>query len=1407
MTKFKSGLTPQLSSITKKVAWFNIFIQLAFPISATIPANVFARENNQEKQTINLLKKKSTYQVQANDTPESIAKKFNIKLFKLIEANPDYVSLVGKLKVKAGITLNIPDESLPTKKWLNNNNDQDTSIPTTNGQELAQIIVDNSSLLNRDTDATQYAISRISNKANQQIEQWLNQFGHARVSLSTDKHFTLEGSSADLLIPVYDSEKNLVFTQTSYHRKNARSQLNQGIGYRHFTDKFMVGLNAFYDYDLSRYHSRFGIGAEVWRDYFKLNINHYHRLSNWRTSDDVMDYNERPANGWDIRTEGYLPAYPQLGAKLIFEQYYGKEVGLFSKDNRQENPHAYTAGLTYTPVPLITFGAERRFGLNDNSDNKFDVSIQYRLGESLSSQLNPNNVRSTRLMSGNRYDFVNRNNEIVLEYKKKTLVFLSLTPTINGYAKEEKDLGVQVHSKYPVKQIEWSASRLIANGGKINHNNNLNYSIILPRHLSGLTEENSYTINAVAIDEQGNRSDPVQSHITVDQSAINTQNSQFTPKSTQLPADNHSVQNLTLSIFDNDKLPVDIDIKELSLKIQSDNPIGNSRVSNFSRIDTGKYQATITAGSTPEIVTLTPKFRDNIFNQAQVTFVADTHSAIIAQGGLTVIKNHAPADGKSQNKIQVIVTDINTNRIPNYPVSFTADNGATIIGQKNTDSEGKIIVPITNIHIGKSEIGVNVNNITYSTDVDFIADANSAKINTFTINPNSSFANGTDEKLITFNIIDKNNNPVSNTQIQLSADNQAQLKETELLTDSHGNASTTMTSKISGAVTVTALVNKVTTKKTTQFIADLSNGKIISVTPSTPPYIADGNTPVIFTAIVKDKNHNVIPNAKVIWSTNRDQSIVGINEVSTTDNQGIAKTIVTSTHAFDVIVTARLSNESFDAKPISFIANNQHGLITLTSNKTQLVADNTEQAILTAVVKDKFGNKLPNVTVKWQSNASATLDKQKSVTDNQGQTTNQIRTKKAGVTEIIVTLENKEKAQLALTAIANPNSANIVLTTENNKTEAIADNHDTITLSAHVTDAENNPLIKQSVFWHSTHNTLSTNMTKTDDNGDVKIEIKGTKALPTTVTAILENNQSATQNIHFIAGQVKSSQSTFLIEPQSIIANGQSLATGTITLKDTFGNPVPKQEKLITLTGDNPTIQFSAIKEIDNGVYQTSIKGKQEGISTINAKYTNISNTFTLAQPLGFIADKQNATINAVNVVAPFDVIANGTDKVVIRAKIVDKQGNPGMEGIAVGWITSLGRLSQPISKTNKNGIAEITLISTQAGSAQVTAMLDSQQSLDADHLINFNTDTISADKSQLSLIPNTIISEVEQSHITLTLKDKYDNLLTGLENKISVSYSTDLTATTTAFKEISTGVYQAQVSALKAGQTTISAK
>lgn len=1411
MTISKYGLTPQLSAIAKKVAWVNIFIQFAFPISATIPSNVFAKENIQENQFINKPINRDHYQVQKDDTPESIAKKFNIKLSKLIEDNPDYVSLVGKLKIKEGIILNIPKAVSHHGKWLNAN-EKDLPEISTDGEELAQLVVNNASLLNKDTDATQYAISQLTNKANAEIEQWLSQFGHARVSLSTDKNFTLESSSADLLVPLYDQEKNLVFSQTSYHRKDSRSQFNQGIGYRYFADRFMLGVNAFYDYDLSRYHSRFGIGAEIWRDYFKLSTNHYHRLSNWRTSDDVMDYNERPANGWDIRTEGYLPNYPQLGAKLTFEQYYGDEVGLFGKDNRQKNPHAYTAGLTYTPVPLITFGAERRFGLHDNSDSKLDISVQYRLGESLLSQLNPDNVRAMRLMSGSRYDFVDRNNDIVLEYKKKTLVFLSIAPSIMGYAKEEKDLAVQVRAKYPVKQIEWSASSLIANGGKINHNGAFNYSVTLPRHISGANQKNSYLISAVAIDEQGNRSEPVQSKVVVDQSAINTTNSQFTPTQSQLPADGHSTQTLTLSVLDNDNLPVDINLQELSLETQLGRQASNSKVSPFTRIDTGKYQATVTAGSVTEKLILTPKFRDNTFNQAEINFIADTITAHIAKGDLTVIKDNAFADGKSENKIKIIVTDLNNNPIANYPITLSADNGAKIIAASRTSLMGDVIIPITNTHTGMTHITVTVKDIDYAINVNFIADEQSAYIprSYLTITPNISLADNISEKIINLTVIDKNKNPVPNTKVILRVDNQAQIKDAEVMTDKDGKASTTMVSKIAGDVTVKAevITSHKVTEATSTFISDISDGKIISVTPSAPPYIADGKTEVTFTAEVKDNFGNPLPNANILWSTDRDKNIAHITAVSVTDKQGITHAKLTSTQALPVTVTATTNNHSLSAPPITFIADNQQGLIkSLSVDKTQIVADAQEKALLTATVEDKFGNKLPNVAIAWQTSNGSTLDKQQTTTDAQGKTTDQISANKAGLITVTAKLANGEQAQATFMAIADPNSAVITLKTLNNKTSAIADNSDAVTVVAVITDANNNPLAQHPVFWQSTHNTLSKALTNTNDKGETQVDIKGTQAILTTVTANLLNKQQASKDITFTPAQASAQHSHLTLDPQSIIADGKTFSVATISLNDKFGNPVPKQDKKIALTGDNSTITFSAIKEISPGVYQANISGQKEGMSTISATYQGIS----LTQPLGFIADKQNARLQSVTVVPPNTAIANGNDKVTVRATITDTQGNTGMEGINVGWITTLGTLS-PISKTDSKGIAEITLSSTQAGTAQVTAMLDSTQFQNADNTITFTPDVISADHSTLALSPTTITAgdgthSYDKSEIIITLKDKQDNLLTGLKDEIDAKYSVNLNLTTSAFKEVKDGVYQATIYATKAGNTTVSAQ
>ncbi len=259
-----------------------------------------------------------------------------------------------------------------------------------------------------DSDATRNFITGMATaKANQEIQEWLGKYGTARVKLNVDKDFSLKDSSLEMLYPIYDTPTNMVFTQGAIHRTDDRTQSNIGFGWRHFSgNDWMAGVNTFIDHDLSRSHTRIGVGAEYWRDYLKLSANGYIRASGWKKSPDIEDYQERPANGWDIRAEGYLPAWPQLGASLMYEQYYGDEVGLFGKDKRQKDPHAISAEVTYTPVPLLTLSAGHKQGKSGENDTRFGLEVNYRIGEPLEKQLDTDSIRERRILAGSRYDLV-----------------------------------------------------------------------------------------------------------------------------------------------------------------------------------------------------------------------------------------------------------------------------------------------------------------------------------------------------------------------------------------------------------------------------------------------------------------------------------------------------------------------------------------------------------------------------------------------------------------------------------------------------------------------------------------------------------------------------------------------------------------------------------------------------------------------------------------------------------------------------------------------------------------------------------------------------------------------------------------------------------------------------------------
>ncbi|WP_217268032.1 Ig-like domain-containing protein, partial [Pantoea ananatis] len=155
--------------------------------------------------------------------------------------------------------------------------------------------------------------------------------------------------------------------------------------------------------------------------------------------------------------------------------------------------------------------------------------------------------------------------------------------------------------------IDWSASSLLASGGKLVREDAGNWSVILPEHKPGAQAVNTWTISGVAVDKKGNVSARADTQVTVSQAAIDASMSPVTPAKITLLADGKTQQQLVLKINDRDGKPVDIAESEISvLKESKLRAAGVTTMTEFSRSAVGEYIATLTAGTLPESFTIVP---------------------------------------------------------------------------------------------------------------------------------------------------------------------------------------------------------------------------------------------------------------------------------------------------------------------------------------------------------------------------------------------------------------------------------------------------------------------------------------------------------------------------------------------------------------------------------------------------------------------------------------------------------------------------------------------------------------------------------------------------------------------------------------------------------------------------------
>ena len=1469
------GLGDRLRRLTAGIC---LITQTIFPVMAAAPTHINSAHSDTAVSLILPNVKTIPYTLGALESPSTVAARFGITVDELRRLNQFRTFARGFDNVRQGDEMDVPliNSNSPEARNLKAMQmERDGKDPQMQVAEMAQ---QSGTLLARDMDSEQAAsMARgwVASSASAQATDWLSRWGTARVSLGVDEDFSLKSSSFEFLHPWYETPDNLVFSQHTLHRTDDRTQTNHGIGWRYFTSSWMSGVNMFIDHDLTRYHTRTGMGVEYWRDYLKLSGNGYLRLSNWRSAPELdNDYEARPANGWDLRAEGWLPAWPQLGGKLVYEQYYGDEVALFGKDERQNDPHAITAGLSYTPVPLISFSAEQRQGKQGENDTRIGMELTLQPGHSLQKQLDPAEVAARRSLVGSRYDLVDRNNNIVLEYRKKELVRLTLTDPLKGKPGEVKSLVSSLQTKYALKGYDIEAASLQSAGGKVAVSGKDIQVTIPPYRFTAMPEtDNTYPIAVTAEDSKGNFSRREESMVVVEKPTLSLTDSTLSVDQQILLADGKSTSTLTYTARDSSGKP----IPGMTLKTQVKG-LQDFALSEWKDNGNGTYTQIVTAGKTSGALSLMPQFNgdDIAKTPALIAIVANTasradstietdqdnyvagkpivvkvtlrddngngvtgrkellkqtvkvdntkaddvsawteesegiykasytahligdkltaqltmpgwqtkHSDAFSIAGdkdtakiaaMQITANNAVAR-RDHNTVAVTVRDVHQNLLQGQNVTFTVVNGAAVFADPNggivtTDKDGIARVNLASDQAVNSLIKAEINGSSQSVEVSFITGDISQLTSTIKTDDVSYTAGGKIKVSVT--LMDEQKNLVKGMASLLAGSSVVEVSGTDKnetgnwSEESDGVYTTTRTAKIAGDRHYATL--KLSTWSSAQqsdAYAIRESGAVLaysSIVTDKTAYTAGGAIKV--TVTLKDSYENLVggqrdainlaiqlPNTKaesIAW--NEDQKgIYTATYTALLPGTGLKAQLQMSGWA-----NALTSNDysiSGDAASAQIVA------MQVTTGNPDVLANGSDRHTVNVRVEDQFGNVLPEQTVTF------TVTKGAAVFANAGQSAD-IRTDAHGMAEVDLsstvadasTVEAKinqssdSKTVNFVADVSTAQVAELVVTQDG----SVADGATANTLRARVTDAFGNALAGQTVSVLAGNGATTAPTVTTQPDGTVEISVTSQTAGTSVITASV-NSSTASRNVTFVADVRTAKIADLVVIKDGSEADGAMANTLRVRVTDAFGNVLAGQTVSV-LAGNGATTAPTVTTQPD-GTVEISVTSQTAGISAVTATINNS----TASQNVMFIADVRTAKI-ADLVVTRDNSVADGAMANTLQVKVTDANGNT-LAGQTVSVLADNSATTAPTVITEPDGMVEISVTSQTAGTSTVTASINNSSQ-------SQNVTFVPGDASRLTSTVETNKSNYtvgETITITVTLRDAFDNLVTGAASQLA---------------------------------------
>ncbi|HCY3310057.1 Ig-like domain-containing protein [Escherichia coli] len=1362
------GMGIQLRRLTAGIC---LITQLVFPMAAAAQGVVNAATQQPVPAQIAIANANTVpYTLGALESAQSVAERFGISVAELRKLNQFRTFARGFDNVRQGDELDVPaqvSENNLTPPPGNSSGNLEQQIASTS-QQIGSLLAED---MNSE-QAANMARGWASSQASGAMTDWLSRFGTTRITLGVDEDFSLKNSQFDFLHPWYETPDNLFFSQHTLHRTDERTQINNGLGWRHFTPTWMSGINFFFDHDLSRYHSRAGIGAEYWRDYLKLSSNGYLRLTNWRSAPELdNDYEAHPANGWDVRAEGWLPAWPHLGGKLVYEQYYGDEVALFDKDDRQSNPHAITAGLNYPPFPLMTFSAEQRQGKQGENDTRFAVDFTWQPGSAMQKQLDPNEVAARRSLAGSRFDLVDRNNNIVLEYRKKELVRLTLTDPVTGKSGEVKSLVSSLQTKYALKGYNVEATALEAAGGKV-VTTGKDILVTLPgyRFTSTPETDNTWPIEVTAEDVKGNFSNREQSMVVVQAPTLSQKDSSVSLSTQTLSADSHSTATLTFIAHDAAGNPV------IGLVLSTRHEgVQDITLSDWKDNGDGSYTQILTTGAMSGTLTLMPQLNGVDAAKAPAVVNIISVSSSRTHSSIKIDKDRY----LSGNPIEVTVELRDENDKPvkeqkqQLNTAVSIDNvkpGVTTDWKETTDGVYKATYTA---YTRGSGLTAKLLMQSWNEDLHtagFIIDANpqSAKIATLSASNNGVLANENAANTVSVNVADEGSNPINDHTVTfavLSGSATSFNNQNTAKTDVNGLATIDLKSSKQEDNTVeVTLENGVKQTLIVSFVGDSSTAQV-DLQKSKNEVVADGNDSATMTATVRDAKGNLLNDVKVTFNVNSAEAKLSQTEVNSHD--GIATARLTSLKNGDYTVTASVSSGSQANQQVNFIGDQSTAALTLSVPPGEITVTDTAPQQLTATLQDKNGNPLKDKEITFSvpndvASRFSISNSGKGMTDSNGIAIASLTGTLAGTHMITARLANSNVSDAQpMTLVADKDRADVVLQTS--KAEIIGNGVDETTLTATVKDPFDNA-VKDLPVTFSTNpadTQLSQSTSNTNDSGVAEVTLKGTVLGVHTAEAILLNGNRDTKIVN-IAPDASNAQVTLNIPAQQVVTNNSDSVQLTATVKDPSNHPVAGITVNFTMPQDvaaNFTLENNGIAITQaNGEAHVTLKGKKAGTHTVTATLGN--NNASDAQPVTFVADKDSAVV--VLQTSKAEIIGNGVDETTLTATVKDPFDNA-VKDLQVTFSTNPAdtQLSQSKSNTNDSGVAEVTFKGTVLGVHTAEATLPNGNN--DTKIVNIAPDASNAQVTLNIPAQQVVTNNSDSVQLTATVKDPSNHPVAGI--------------------------------------------